>query len=93
MGQKAMSDAREEHARAVEECSQARRVYLLKIEETLQFLRENGISGTARLAVNTMLGRIDEAQKYPAHLEGEAGMVVGKVNEAWSKLVALPPGE
>ena len=92
MHPKALSEARAEHSLAVAECSEARRAYLQKIEETVQFLRDNGISGAARHAMSALLRRLDEAQKLPTHMETEALPVVSGVGDAWSKLAAIPPG-
>ena len=92
MHPKALSEARAEHSLAVAECTEARRAYLQKIEETVQFLRDNGISGAARHAMSALLRRLDEAQKLPTHMETEALPVVSGVGDAWSKLAAIPPG-
>jgi len=48
MQPRALSDARAEHQLVVAEASQARKDYLQQIVESVHYLREHGITGTAK---------------------------------------------
>jgi hypothetical protein len=79
------------HETKVAHCNAARYAYLHKIEETIEFLKARGISGTAKYAAVTVMGQVEEAQCIPPTLEREAEVLVNKVGEAWLKLASLPP--
>lgn len=87
----ALSEAHEERERTARHFSEARQAYLEKVEEALDFLRRQGVSGTAKYAVTAVMGRLDEAQHIS--LDSEAEMVVQRVSDAWASLASLPPSE
>ena len=92
MQPKALSEARAEHELVVAEASEARKAYLQQVLDSLQYLREHGLAGTAKQAVSTIVSRVDEAQRLPADRESEALPLVRNVQDAWSKLASSPPG-
>ena len=93
MQPKALSDARAEHELVVAEASEARKAYLQQVLDSLQYLREHGLAGTAKQAVSAIVSRVDEAQRLPADRESEALPLVRNVQDAWSKLASSPPGK
>jgi hypothetical protein len=64
--------------------------YLLDIQQSLAFLKENGLTGTAKVAAEALAQRIEEVQRLPVTIGEEAEVLVTKVGEAWQKLVASP---
>ena len=58
MQPKAMSDARSEHQLVVAEASQARKAYLQQIVESVHYLREHGIAGTAKQVESPSFGSL-----------------------------------
>ena len=92
MHPKALSEARAEHQLVVAEASEARKAYLQQVLDSLQYLREHGLAGTAKQAVSAIASRVDEAQRLPADRESEALPLVRNVQDAWSKLASSPPG-
>jgi len=91
MQPRALSDARAEHQLVVAEASQARKDYLQQIVESVHYLREHGITGTAKQAMSSILSKVDEVQSLPAERESEGLYLVNGVHDAWAKLAALPP--
>jgi hypothetical protein len=91
MQPRVLSDARAEHQLVVAEASQARKAYLQQIVESVHYLREHGITGTAKQALGAILSKVDEAQSLPADRESEGLTLVNGVHDAWAKLAALPP--
>lgn len=91
MQPKALSEARAEHELVVAEASEARKAYLQQVLDSLQYLREHGLAGTAKQAVSAIVSRVDEAQRLPADRESEALPLVRNVQDAWSKLASSPP--
>ena len=59
---------RQFHEKNMEHYKAAREAYLKKIEETVEFLKKEGLSGTARLAADTVLARVEDAKKIPGYV-------------------------
>lgn len=55
-----------------------------QVEESVEFLKQNGLTGTARKAADEVLARVGRARELPGYL-------VHQVQEAWARLLALPP--
>ena len=86
----ALSEVQEQHEQTARDYSEARTAYLDRIEEALDFLRAQGVSGTAKYALSAVMGRLDEAQHIS--LDNEAEVVVQRVSDAWASLASLQPG-
>ena len=93
MQPKALSKPGLRHQLVVAEASEARKAYLQQVLDSLQYLREHGLAGTAKQAVSAIVSRVDEAQQLPPDRESEALPLIRNVQEAWSKLASSPPGE
>lgn len=61
--------------------------------QTVEFLKANGISGTAKYAADSLLATVEQAKKVPLYLQDQARDLVGKVGEAWEKLTHYPAGD
>eukprot|EP00887_Chlorella_sp_A99_P001422 scaffold8.g1422.t1 len=76
------------HAANLEAYHQAKEEYLRRVEEAVEFLKQNGLTGTARRAADEVAARItharQQATEIPAHL-------LHGVEAAWQRLLALPP--
>lgn len=60
------------HEKNLEHYKQAREAYLKRIEETVDFLKKEGISGAAKLAADTVVARVEDAKQLPAYIDKEA---------------------
>lgn len=60
------------HEKNVEHYKQARDAYLKRVEETVDFLKKEGISGAAKLAADTVVARVEDAKQLPAYVDKEA---------------------
>jgi hypothetical protein len=78
------------HEKNLEHYKQAREAYLKRVEETVDFLKKEGISGAAKLTADTVLARVEDAKQLPAYIDKEAKVVVSRVTEAWNKLASYP---
>lgn len=78
------------HEKNVEHYKQARDAYLKRVEETVDFLKKEGISGAAKLAADTVVARVEDAKQLPAYIDKEAKVVVSRVTDAWNKLASYP---
>nr|ARQ20716.1 oil globule protein [Lobosphaera incisa] len=78
------------HEKNLEHYKASRENYLKKIEESVDFLKKEGLTGSARYAADAVLARVDDAKKLPPMLVDEAKVVVSKVGDAWAYLASLP---
>lgn len=78
------------HEKNLEHYKQAREAYLKRIDETVDFLKKEGISGAARLAADTVKARVEDAKQLPAYIDKEAKVVVSHVTDAWHQLASYP---
>jgi hypothetical protein len=71
--------------------------YLKKIEETVTFLKKEGMGGTAKFALDTLSARVEDAKKLTSnvlpYIENGAETVLTQVNQAWTTLTTYPQGE
>ncbi len=58
----------------------------------MDFLKKEGLTGSARYAADAVLARVEDAKKLPPMLVDEAKVVVSKVGDAWAYLASLPAG-
>lgn len=72
------------HAGNLESYKAAREQYLKKVEESVEFLKSNGLTGAARRAADEALAAAAEARKLPL-------VLVKGVHDAVSRLLALGP--
>lgn len=56
----------------------------------MEYLRSQGISGTARQAVAAVVGCLEDAQHIS--MEGEAETMVQRMSDAWVSLATVPAG-
>jgi hypothetical protein len=77
---------------SLEQFRQARDQYLTAVKEAAAFVKEHGVTGTAKYATDRVLAAVEDATKIPLHLQTTAQLVIDKVAEAWSSLAALPAG-
>lgn len=75
---------RELHKANLETYKSARDQYLKKIEDSVEFLRSNGLQGAAKKAADEVSVAVTEARKLP-------GAVASKVHDAFEKLMAFEP--
>lgn len=70
--------------------------YLKKIEETVAFLKKEGVGGTARLALDALSARVEDAKKFTSnvlpYIENGAEAVLAQVTQAWTHLSNNPQG-
>lgn len=70
--------------------------YLKKIEETVAFLKKEGVGGTARLALDALSARVEDAKKFTSnvlpYIENGAEAVLAQVTQAWTHLSKNPQG-
>jgi hypothetical protein len=78
------------HEKGAEFYRHAREMYLKRVEEVTSFLKENGLTGTAKFAAEVVLARVDEAKKLPSSISKESKVLVEKVGEAWARLSSYP---
>lgn len=72
------------HAQNLESYKAAREQYLKKVEESVEFVRTNGLTGAAKKAADEVTAAVSEARKLP-------GYVVKQVHEAFEKMLAFEP--
>jgi hypothetical protein len=75
---------REIHLANLETYKSARDQYLKKIEDSVEFLRSNGLQGAAKKAADEVSVAVAEARKLPS-------AVASKVHDAFEKLMAFEP--
>ena len=80
------------HRENLERYKAAREAYLQKIEDTVGFVKQHGITGTAKYSADAVLAQVEEAKKIPAFLEKQGSILAAKVHEAWDKFYSLPAG-
>lgn len=73
---------KEYHTQTLETYRAAREQYLKRVEDVVSFVKSQGITGTAKLAVDEVSVALKEARKLP-------GSVAKKVHEAFEKMMAL----
>ena len=81
------------HRENLERYKAAREAYLQKIEDTVGFVKQHGVAGTAKYSADAVLAQVEEAKKIPAFLEKQGSFLANKVNEAWSQFYSLPAGK
>lgn len=69
---------------------EARGKCLGRIESTIDFLKKEGIQGTAKTAVGLVLNALEDAKKVPAYLGKESQAAMHRVSEAFDKLQTYP---
>lgn len=79
----AVARQREAHADNLQKFQEARKEYLQKVEASLAYVREHGVTGTAKAASDVLLAAVHEAQAAPQKLLHE-------VDAAWHRLLELP---
>jgi hypothetical protein len=67
-----VNNQRKFHEKNLEHYKQAREAYLKRVEETVDFLKKEGISGAAKLAADTVVARVEDAKQLPAFIDKEA---------------------
>lgn len=70
------------HAQSMEMYKAAREQYLKKVEDVVSFVKEQGITGTAKVAVDEVTVALKEARKIP-------GSLAKKVHDAFEKMMAM----
>ena len=63
---------RQFHEKNMEHYSKAREAYLKKIEETVEFLKKEGLSGTAKVAADKVMEKVEDAKKLPGYVSSNA---------------------
>ncbi|KAK9843458.1 hypothetical protein WJX81_003967 [Elliptochloris bilobata] len=81
---------RQFHEKNMEHYSKAREAYLKKIEETVEFLKKEGLTGTAKVAADTVMARVEDAKKLPGYVSTNAKVMLEKVSSAWDNLQEFP---
>ncbi|EFN52470.1 hypothetical protein CHLNCDRAFT_138816 [Chlorella variabilis] len=64
----------------------ARAAYLKKVEESVAFVKEQGLQGTAKVAAEALASKVEEAKKVPE-------VLLHEISAAWGKLSAMPAVE
>lgn len=72
------------HSQNVESYRAAREHYLRVVEQSVDYLRSNGLSGAARRAADEVSSRVTEAKALPQYM-------LKRVQEAMDSLLALKP--
>ncbi|KAG7669525.1 hypothetical protein Ndes2526B_g05866 [Nannochloris sp. 'desiccata'] len=75
---------RELHQKNLESYKAAREQYLKKIEDSVEFLKSNGLTGAAKKAADEVSIAVTEARKLPS-------AVASKVHDAFERLMAFEP--
>lgn len=75
---------REYHAKNMEAFKAARDQYLNRVNDTVDFLKQNGLSGAAQKAADEVSAAVAEARKLP-------GAVIKQVHDAFERLMSLMP--
>ncbi|KAI7845739.1 hypothetical protein COHA_000655 [Chlorella ohadii] len=71
---------------AVAQQKAARQAYLQRVEESVAFVREQGLQGATKAAADALQSRVEEAKKVPT-------VLIGEISEAWTKFVHTPAVE
>lgn len=82
--QQQISKMEQFHNSNLESYKAAREAYLKKVEESVDFLKANGLTGTAKAAADEVLARISKARDLPSYL-------IKQVHDSYEKLAALEP--
>ena len=85
-----LTDAEAKALALAKSASDRRQAFVQSLEETVQFLRENGVAGSARQAFSMLVRRLEETRM--ASQGQEVLPLTGGVGDAWSKLAANPAG-
>lgn len=72
------------HAANLESYRTAREQYLKKVEDSVDFLKQHGLTGAAKAAADEVGSKLAEAKKLP-------GYMVHQVQEAVERLLSFPP--
>lgn len=70
------------HAQNLEMYKAAREQYLKKVEDVVSFVKTQGITGTAKVAVDEVVVALKEARKIP-------GSVAKKVHDAFERMISM----
>lgn len=81
---------KEFHAQNLEQYKAAREAYLKKIEQLVEFLRKNGVSGTAQVLVDAVKAQAEKVRALPSHLADGARAALDGLAAAYHKLLASP---
>lgn len=82
--QEQLDKQRQFHQQNLETYKAAREQYLKKVEDSVEFLRANGISGAAKKAADEVSVAVLEARKLP-------GALAKQVHDAFGRLMAFEP--
>jgi hypothetical protein len=82
--QNQLEKQRQFHQHNMESYKAAREQYLKKVEESVDFIKSNGVAGAARKAADELSATIAEARKLP-------GLMVKQVQEAFERLMKFEP--
>jgi len=80
--QKTYTQQKAYHAQNLEKYKAAREQYLKKVEDVVSFVKEKGLNGAAKVAVEDLSIAIKEARKIP-------GSLAKKVQDAFEKMMSL----
>lgn len=83
---------KEYHRENLERYEAAKKAYLARIEDAVGFVKQHGITGTAKYSADAVLAQVEEAKKIPAILEKQGSVLATKVQEAWDRFYSLPAG-
>lgn len=68
--------------------------YMARLEESLQLVKERGVTGTARHVVAALLKRLEETRGIKGPSEaGSSLQITAAEGDAWGRLVTHPAGE
>ena len=70
--QSSVNNQKKFHEKNLEHYNSSREAYLKRIEETVEFVKKEGISGAAKLAADTVAARVEDAKQLPAYFDKEA---------------------
>jgi len=73
---------RQYHQQNLESYKAAREQYLKKVEESVEFVKAKGITGTAKVAADEVTAALAEARKIP-------GTLIKRVHDAFEKFVGM----
>ena len=62
-------------------------------KEAVDFLKKEGLSGTAKKAADSLLATVEQAKAVPNYIGEQANQLLAKVSAAWEKLAQMPAGE
>jgi hypothetical protein len=78
------------HAKNLQHFKDARDAYLKQAKDAVNFLKKEGVSGTAKAAVDSLLATVEQAKGVPNYLNEQANFLLEKVSVAWEKLSSVP---